>query len=410
MSVQVPEAGSLAGPAAESAAGTIGAWDAPVQLHRAVTRDFVELHVTARPSDISEPFSAQAGTMYRSLLETLSAEGAEPCDIASEKVFLSDIGSQAHELARVRLAARSRTRSKAGPAPALSLVEQPPARSGQLCEVQAYALVPRGTTPVVSRTLEGLPPGCSGRMVEAAGVGRLFVSGVTGGTRGDRSDFSDQAAGMFLSAEKILSAEGFSFRDVTRTWIYLRNIDTDYGSLNQRRRDFFASRGVRPAPASTGIRGAVVPRDRLCGLDLRAIAHDGSVRISPIHAETMNEAPAYGADFSRGTRLTFHDHAVLHISGTASIDRTGGVVCIGQIDGQVNRMLVNVSALLAGQNASWGNIVSLITYLKDPRDREAFRRVSRRHGLPESIPNTICVADVCRPEWLCEIEAVAVLS
>ena len=348
--------------------------------------------------------------MYRNLLEELSAQGAGPRDIVSEKVFLSDIGSQARDLLRVREESRPDARRDGGQTPALSLVEQPPAREGQLCEVQVCALVSTGTTPVVSRNLEKLPAGCSGKLVEADGVRHLFLAGVTGGTHGDRSLFPEQANGMFLNAEEVLRGEGLSFSDVTRTWIYLKEIDSNYIDLNLCRRRFFASRDVRPAPASTGIRGGLHPPDRVCGLDLRAIAHDGSVDVRPIHAPTMNEAPAYGADFSRGTRVTFQDRAVLYISGTASIDTAGRVVSPGEIEGQVDRMLINVSALLEGQGATWRDLVSAITYLKDPHYMEAFRRVCRRHGLSERFPNTICVADVCRPEWLCEMEAIAVIA
>lgn len=410
MSATTPRASGFAWPAVGSATGRTDGWDAPVQTLRTVSRHLVELHVSARPSDLSERFTAQAGSMYRNLLEELSAQGAGPCDIASEKVFLSDIGTQTHDLLRVRDESRAGVRGDGGPAPALSLVEQPPARERQLCEVQACALVSPGSIPVVSRNLEKLPPGCSGRSVEAGGVRHLFLAGVTGGSSGDRSVFTDQAAEMFLNAEQVLRREGLSFRDVIRTWIYLKDIDSDYSDLNLCRREFFAAHDVRPAPASTGIRGAVHPPDRVCGLDLRAIAHDGSVEVRTIHAPTMNEAPAYGSDFSRGTRLTFQDRAVLYISGTASIDTAGRVVSPGEIEGQVDRMLVNVSALLAGQGATWRDLVSAITYLKDPRDMEAFRRVCRRHGLSERVPNTICVADVCRPEWLCEMEAIAVLA
>lgn len=410
MSAPTRKASGLAWPAVRWGMGRMDGWDAPAQTLRTISRHFVELHLNARPSDLSGRFTAQAGSMYRNLLDELSAQGAGPCDIVSEKVFLSDIGTQRHELLKVREESEAEGRRDGGPAPALSLVEQPPAREGQLCEVQACALVSRGSIPLVSRNLEKLPPGCSGRLVEAGGVRHLFLAGVTGGSSGDRSVFVDQAARMFLNAEEILRAEGLSFHDVMRTWIYLQDIDSDYTDLNLCRREFFAARDVRPAPASTGIRGVVHPPDRVCGLDLRAIAHDGSVEVRPIHAPTMNEAPAYGSDFSRGTRVTFQDRAVLYISGTASIDTAGRVVSLGEIEGQVDRMLVNVSALLEGQGATWRDLVSAITYLKDPRDMEAFRRVCRKHGLSERIPNTICVADVCRPEWLCEMEAIAVIA
>jgi hypothetical protein len=41
---------------------------------------------------------------------------------------------------------------------------------------------------------------------------------------------------------------------------------------------------------------------------------------------------------------------------------------------------------------------------------EAFRRIAARRGLPAGLPNTVCLADICRPEWLCEMEMTAVLT
>ena len=50
----------------------------------------------------------------------------------------------------------------------------------------------------------------------------------------------------------------------------------------------------------------------------------------------------------------------LHISGTASIDETGRTAHPGDFDAQVDRMLLNVAALLEGQGAGFGDVVSAI--------------------------------------------------
>jgi enamine deaminase RidA (YjgF/YER057c/UK114 family) len=129
----------------------------------------------------------------------------------------------------------------------------------------------------------------------------------------------------------------------------------------------------------------------------------------PMSTPTLNEAPSYGADFSRGTRVDLPDRTLLYISGTASIDTEGRVVARGDIEGQIERTLVNVEAMLRDAGAGYGQAVSAVTYLKEPRFAAAFRRIASRHGMPESLPNALCVADICRPEWLCEVEVTAVL-
>ncbi len=332
-----------------------------------------------------------------------------PRDIVAEKVFLSDIEAQVPDLAAIR---REFYGSVTGAAlhPAATLVQQPPAQPGQLCEVQALALRGAGGSELPSRHLERLPWGATGRVVEASGLRHLFLANLTGGSPGDGLDFPAQASSMLRRAEALLGHEGLSFKDVVRTWIYLADIERHYAALNGARRRFLTTRGVQPPPASTGIHGALRPRDRLCGLDLRAIAGHGALRVTPLHSPTMNEASSYGSDFSRGMRVDLEDHAVLYISGTASIDTEGRVVHPGDLEGQVDRMLLNIEALLAGQGARFLDAVSSVTYIREAGYAAPFRRVAARRGLHSGLPNTVCLADICRPEWLCEMEMTAVLT
>ena len=70
-------------------------------------------------------------------------------------------------------------------------------------------------------------------------------------------------------------------------------------------------------------------------------------------------------------------------------------------------MLVNIAALLDGQGASFGDVVSAITYLKHPADAERLRAV-RQAGFM-GFPHALVAAQICRPDLLCETEALAVL-
>ena len=378
---------------------------ATLQASRVAAANLVELNLCARPEGHPEAFGSQARSMYDQLLAGLRSSGATPRDVVVEKVFLSSLASQ---VAAARALRSDFYAQVAGGAPPVTFVQQPPAAPGQLCEVQALVLLPAGNARFHSRRIEGLPAEASGRIVEAGGARQLFVAGICGGLEGDGLGFPAQARSMFERGETCLQGEGLSFRDVVRTWIYVANIDRDYAAMNVARRELYTSWGVSPPPASTGIRGGPYPPDRGCGLDLRAVTGARSVR--PLHAPTMNEAPSYGCDFSRGTRVDFEDRAHLYVSGTASIDGAGLVVHPGDITGQANRMLVNVEELLASQGATFQDVVSAITYLKQPDSLDAFLTVATRRGFPEEVPNTICVADICRPDWLCEIEVTAILT
>ena len=123
---------------------------------------------------------------------------------------------------------------------------------------------------------------------------------------------------------------------------------------------------------------------------------------------TLNEAMSYGSDFVRGLRVAEANKVALHVSGAASIDESGSTAHPGDLEAQLDRMLVNVAALPEGQGAAFGDVVSAITYLKHPSDSPRLRRKLREAGF-EGFPNALVAAPICRPELLCETEVLAVL-
>jgi enamine deaminase RidA (YjgF/YER057c/UK114 family) len=122
----------------------------------------------------------------------------------------------------------------------------------------------------------------------------------------------------------------------------------------------------------------------------------------------LNEAWTYGADFSRGLRLDDGNSTSLIVSGTASIDENGRSVHAGDLAAQVTRMLLNIETLLYEQGAGLGDLASAITYVKHASDAPALRRLYEERGFG-AFPLAIVEAPLCRPELLCETEAVAVL-
>jgi enamine deaminase RidA (YjgF/YER057c/UK114 family) len=123
---------------------------------------------------------------------------------------------------------------------------------------------------------------------------------------------------------------------------------------------------------------------------------------------TLNEAMQYGADFVRGMRIVEANKVALHVSGTASIDEAGRTAHAGDFEAQADRMLVNIAALLEGQGADFRDVLSAITYLKDPEDGERLLVKLRAAGF-EGFPHALVAAPICRPDLLCETEVLAVL-
>jgi enamine deaminase RidA (YjgF/YER057c/UK114 family) len=199
-----------------------------------------------------------------------------------------------------------------------------------------------------------------------------------------------------------------TFRDVARTWIHVRDIGRDYDAFNRARREFFRDCRLERRPASTGAQGAPFPDAHAFSLGLYAVKSTGPLDVSVMSTPFLNEAWSYGADFSRGLKVVQADDVTLHVSGTASVDEAGRTVHPGDFPAQVDRMLDNVASLLAGQGATFADVVSGVTYLRNPDDAPALRAMFRRRGF-DGFPCAQVEAPLCRPELLCETEVLAIL-
>ena len=363
-----------------------------------------EISATGRGTS-GASFEAQARDAWRSLFEDLRARGVTPRDVAMERIFLEDV--RAIESARAARHAAYRGAGVDHP-PAASFVEQPPAEAGVSLVVLAHAVHSARPEDGGPRLLAGLPAGMEGSVTRDEDTRRIVLTGITGGDPGDRLDFEAQSVRLFARASSCLMREGLSFRQVARTWIFLADVGSDYGALNRARRAFFEQSNVRPAPASTGIGGRPAAAGRLAALDL--IAFDGlhPDAMRPLSAPTMNEAPSYGSDFSRGFEVRLADRRLLFISGTASIDARGEILHPGDARAQADRMTRNVERLLAGAGARFSDLRHAVTYVKRATDAAAVVAACAAAGLPADLPHVVCVAEVCRPEWLCEMEAYGV--
>lgn len=199
--------------------------------------------------------------------------------------------------------------------------------------------------------------------------------------------------------------------DCIRTWIFVHDVDVNYGGVVKGRRDYFGTIGLTPDThfiASTGIEGRhadpgkLVTMDAVCARGLRAD------QIQYLYAKDhLSPTADYGVTFERGTAVHFDDRTHAYISGTASIDSKGAVLHVGDVRKQTLRLLENVGALLSETSAGLGDIVMAVVYLRDTADYATVRSV-----IDEACPglNAEYVhAPVCRPAWLVEMECIAVV-
>jgi len=188
-----------------------------------------------------------------------------------------------------------------------------------------------------------------------------------------------------------------------RTWIYVRDIDSNYAGLVKARNDVFAEEGLRHDThyiASTGIGGATEGRNAVVAIDfltrpdiresdktyLKALSH-----LSPTHD--------YGVAFERGVRLS---DGQIFISGTASIDSRGQVLHEGDVLAQTDRLLENISELLREGGSSLDEVPYFVIYLRDISDYPVIDAYMQERF--PTVPRILLEARVCRPSWLIEME------
>jgi enamine deaminase RidA (YjgF/YER057c/UK114 family) len=340
----------------------------------------------------------------------LAAHQASFRDLACETLFLRDVR---REIPLV-LGARTRVLADLGQgacAPPPAFIQQAPVGQGVSFELSASAVVPRHRDAWSVRDVRAEPLcACEGCARSGARLVRLGdqVSLHTTNIYGAGGDAFEQAWNMFCAAERLLDQCGMGFRDVVRTWIHLRDIGRDYDALNKVRREFFRHRGIELRPASTGVQGIPCPDTHDFSMSLHAVQSARPLDVTLMSAPSLNEAWSYGADFSRGLRLTEANKVALYVSGTASIDEAGRTVHVGDFEAQADRMLDNIASLLAQQGATFENLVSGVTYLRNPSDAPVLRSMFHQRGF-DGFPCALVEAPLCRPELLCEAEAVAML-
>jgi enamine deaminase RidA (YjgF/YER057c/UK114 family) len=369
-----------------------------------------ELFFRCEPPTDAREAGPQAVSIYRAILALLEAEGGSFESVVSETLFLRNMRSN---LVPIREARHQALSEGDEPTPRLATIEieQPPLNERSCLEVAVHAIIPN-LSMLLADTLVVRPAcACSecalseGLRIQLGDEIQLRAGGLCGAGEGAY----EETLAMFGVAESLLHQAGMDFRDVARTWIHLREIDRDYGDLNRARREFFEARGIDPVPASTGIGGGPVSDEHDLCLGFYAVKAGQPPLRTVMTAPTLNEAPQYGADFVRGICMQETNKVALHVSGTASIDEAGKTAHTGDFEAQTDRMLVNIAALLEGQGASFGDVVSAVTYLKNPADAGRLREKLGEAGF-WGFPNVLVAAPICRPDLLCETEAFAVLD
>jgi enamine deaminase RidA (YjgF/YER057c/UK114 family) len=220
-----------------------------------------------------------------------------------------------------------------------------------------------------------------------------------------------QTVSAFQATERELRENGFEFADVVRTWIYADRILDWYGEFNRARDSFFSERGVygRYVPASTGIgwTNALGAKLVLGAFAVRAKSFR-SVEFEALPSPLQCPALEYGSSFSRAAEVRTPGWTRAVVSGTASIlPGSSEVAHVGDIDAQIACTMNAVDAIYRSRGMSLEDVSGALVYLKEERYRANWEKWLDAHPrYPREHARSI-VADVCRDDWLFEIETDA---
>jgi enamine deaminase RidA (YjgF/YER057c/UK114 family) len=285
---------------------------------------------------------------------------------------------------------------------AVSRISQPPATPSKIC-MWAYHIADT-KCPLKKHIENGMLSLNRGNLTHHWATNLVALAG--------ESSYK-QTKGIFDSYISMLSQNNLKLADnCIRLWLFVQNVDVNYKGLVDARREIFTEQGLTKDThyiASTGIEGRCAEPKFNVSMDAYAIEGlcDGQVQYisAPEH---LSPTYIYGVTFERATSISYSDRKHIYVSGTASIDKEGKVLYEADVLRQIDRTIENLEALLSNADAKLTDIASAIVYVRDTADIEIIRKYCRKYL--KDTPFEVILAPVCRPQWLAEIEAIAIVG
>ena len=122
-------------------------------------------------------------------------------------------------------------------------------------------------------------------------------------------------------------------------------------------------------------------------------------------AKSVYDPPTY----SQGIKIT-GAQTILFLSGQVAYDKDGNVGHKGDFQGQARAVLQAIKAMVEAGGGTLANVVKLNTYLTDIRYRADLVPI-REEFFGKKLPAStlVQVSALAHPDWLIEVEAIAVL-
>ena len=127
--------------------------------------------------------------------------------------------------------------------------------------------------------------------------------------------------------------------------------------------------------------------------------------VTPFNAPGLFEPPTY----TQGIRVT-QAQTILFLSGQVAYTPEGGVAFPGDFTAQARGAYQAIQALVESQGGTLANVIKITTYLTDMRYRVDLAPIREEFfGKKGPASTLIEISSLAHPDWMIEIEAIAVL-
>ena len=115
------------------------------------------------------------------------------------------------------------------------------------------------------------------------------------------------------------------------------------------------------------------------------------------------------ATYSQGIKVT-QAHTILFLSGQVAYTPEGGVAYRGDFKAQARGAYEAIKALVEAQGGTMANVIKVTTYITDMHYRVDLAPIREEFfGKKGPASTLIEISALAHPDWMIEIEAIAVL-
>ena len=115
------------------------------------------------------------------------------------------------------------------------------------------------------------------------------------------------------------------------------------------------------------------------------------------------------ATYSQGIKVT-QAQTILFLSGQVAYTADGGVASRGDFKGQARGAYEAIKALVESQGGTMANVIKITTYVTDMRYRLDLAPLREEFfGKKGPASTLIEISALAHPDWMIEIEAIAVI-